>query len=267
MAYMEMNHRSEVLQMDMTFAAVIPDQWSEKGKKTNRPVIWLLHGGYGNYSDWIRNTNAVKIAEEKGVAMIFPEAHHSCFVNMKEGARYGDYIGWELPEFVKKLFPMISRERKDWHVCGFSNGGYGCIQVALTHSEIFGNAGAFAAGDMEDKPYRKGDDSNWSRNRRAIMGTGDIHETEYSLKYCARRLMNTDKSLPKIYHACGRLDPWYDMNQKVRRFFEGLDGNPYQYYYEEYPEHGHTYSFIEQALKDYIRAVKICCRDAATQES
>ena len=89
MAYMEINHHSEVLEMDMTFAAVIPEQWSAK---KNRPVIWLLHGGYGNYSDWIRNTNAVNIAEERGVALILPEAHHSCFVNMKEGARYGDYI-------------------------------------------------------------------------------------------------------------------------------------------------------------------------------
>ena len=189
--------------------------------------------------------------------MILPEAHHSCFVNMKEGARYGDYIGYELPDIVKKLFPMLSRERRDWHVCGFSNGGYGCIQVALTHSEVFGNAGAFAAGDMEDKPYRKTDTSNWSKNRQAIMGTGDIHETQYSLKYCARMLLDSEQPLPRIYHACGRMDPWYEMNQMVRGFFEGLKENPYRYHYVEYLEHGHTYPFIEQALKDYIRAMEI----------
>lgn len=176
MAYMEINHHSEVLQMDMTFAAVIPEQWSAK---KNRPVIWLLHGGYG------------------------------------------------------------------------------CIQVALTHSEVFGNAGAFAAGDMEDKPYRKTDTSNWSKNRQAIMGTGDIHETQYSLKYCARMLLDSEKPLPRIYHACGRMDPWYEMNQMVRGFFEGLKENPYRYHYAEYLEHGHTYPFIEQALKDYIRAMEI----------
>ena len=152
---------------------------------------------------------------------------------------------------------MLSRERRDWHVCGFSNGGYGCIQVALTHSEVFGNAGAFAAGDMEDKPYRKTDTSNWSKNRQAIMGTGDIHETQYSLKYCARMLLDSEKPLPRIYHACGRMDPWYEMNQMVRGFFEGLKENPYRYHYVEYLEHGHTYPFIEQALKDYIRAMEI----------
>ena len=113
--------------------------------------MWLFHGGYGNYSDWVRNTNAVRIAEEMQIALIMPEVHHSCFVNMKEGARYGDYVGRELPDRIKSWFPILSRRREDWHVCGFSNGGYGCIQTALTHSEVFGNAGAFAAGDMEDK--------------------------------------------------------------------------------------------------------------------
>lgn len=116
--------------------------------------------------------------------MILPEAHHSCFVNMKEGARYGDYIGYELPDIVN-------------------------------------------------------------------------HETQYSLKYCARMLLDSEKPLPRIYHACGRMDPWYEMNQMVRGFFEGLKENPYRYHYAEYLEHGHTYPFIEQALKDYIRAMEI----------
>lgn len=257
MAYMELDHDSDVLQMEMTFAAVIPETWNGREKGETCPVLWLLHGGYGNYSDWVRNTNAVRIAEETGMALIMPEVHHSCFVNMKEGANYGDYVGRELPQLVKNLFPVLSGKREDWHVCGFSNGGYGCIQVALTHADVFGNAGAFAAGDMEDKAYEKGEDSNWSRNRKAIMGMGDIRETEYSLKYCARVLLERGVPLPRVYHACGGMDPWHDMNQKVRRFFEGLENNPYQYHYTEYPEHGHTYPFIEQALTDYIRAVKI----------
>ena len=32
MAYMELNHHSDILQMDMTLAVVIPEKWKKKGR-------------------------------------------------------------------------------------------------------------------------------------------------------------------------------------------------------------------------------------------
>ncbi len=245
MSFIEMSLYSDTLQMNVDVDMVLPA--ALPGKKLK--VLWLYHGGNGDHGDWVRSTNAIRFAEERRVALIMPGVHNSCFVDMLHGPTYGTYIGKELPDKIGKMFIILSEKREDNYVAGFSNGGYGCIRTALLYPETFGYAGAFAAGDQEDNPFIN-DGGRGAQNRVALFGDGNLQQTEYSLKYCARKLLNTDKPLPKIYHACGEFDPWYDKNQLVRLFFEGIKGNPFNYHYIEYKGLGHTDVFREKALNE-----------------
>lgn len=252
MSFVELNFYSDTLQMKVDVNVVVPD--CEPGKKTK--VLWLYHGGYGDHNDWVHNTNVVRMAEERGIAVVMPGVHNSCFVNMVNGPAYGTYVGVELPTVLRSMFTVFSTERTDNYVCGFSNGGYGCIKIGLTYPETFGYIGAFAAGDQEDNEFHNSGDG-WSGNRIAMFGTGEIKGTEYSLKHCARELLRSKRTLPVVYHACGEFDPWHDKNQLVRNFFEELEGNPFHYHYKEYTGLGHTNVFRETALNDFLNYHKI----------
>lgn len=247
MSFIEMSLYSDTLQMNVDVDMVLPA--ALPGKKLK--VLWLYHGGYGDHGDWVRYTNAVRMAEERGIAVVMPNVHNSCFVDMVNGPAYGTYVGVELPVLLRSMFTNLSEDRLDNYVCGFSNGGYGCIKIGLTYPETFGFVGAFAAGDQEDNAFPD-DGRDWSRNRIAMFGKGEIKGTEYSLKHCARELLREKRVLPTVYHACGQFDPWHDKNQLVRGFFEGLEGNPFHYHYVEYEGLGHTNVFRETALNDFL---------------
>ncbi len=249
MGFIELMLDSETLQLTMDVSLVIPG-W-EHHRTHKYKVVWLYHGGYGDHLDWVNHTNAVRLAEERGIILVMPGVHNSCYVDMANGPAYGTWVGVELPRLLRKMFTVFSEDREDNYVCGFSNGGYGCLKIGLTYSETFGHIGAFAAGDQEDNPFPD-DGGDWSRNRIAMFGTGEIQGTEYSLKHCARKLLQEERTLPQVYHACGRFDPWHDKNQLVRHFFQKIEGNPFGYHYREYEDMGHTYAFIDRALQDFL---------------
>lgn len=247
MSFIELTVYSDALQMHMNVNVMLPTKKPDDKYK----VLWLIHGGHGDHGEYVRNTNVMRMAEEKGFAIVMPGVHNSCYVDMLHGGRYGTYMGEELPAKIRSIFPILSEDREDNWISGFSNGGYGSLRTALYYPEVFGYVGAFAAGDQPDNPFVN-DGSKNARNRIALFGDGKLDETEYSVKYCARQLLGSGRPLPKICHACGEFDPWHDKNQLVRRFFESLEGNPFQYRYKEYPGLGHSYVCEEAALKDFI---------------
>ena len=59
MALVQMNFESEYLQSNHEISVILPDkprsltpaQFYGSGKKY--PVVWLLHGTFGDHSDWI----------------------------------------------------------------------------------------------------------------------------------------------------------------------------------------------------------------------
>lgn len=247
MAVIEMNLYSHVLEMDMDLYIVLPKEMQENKYRT----LWLFHGGNGDHGDWLRSVRIDDIANERGIAIIMPGVHNSCFVDMKHGGAYGTYVGRELPELVRKFFPALSGQQKDNAAAGFSNGGYGVLRLAMTYPEIYGYVGGFAAGDKADKEFVN-DGSCMARERICMFGDGDIKETEYSIGFQARKNLASQITLPVVFHACGRFDPWRDMNEKVRDVFQSFEGNPYSYQYKEYTVHAHTNPFRERALEDFL---------------
>lgn len=248
MSVIEMNLYSHILEMDMDIYGIIPDK---AGNNKKVKTLWLFHGGNGDHGDWLRATRVNEIANERGIAIIMPGVHDSCFVDMKHGSAYSSYVGGELPALVRRFLPMLSDKQEDNALAGFSNGGYGALRVGMTYPENYGYIGGFAAGDKADKEFVN-DGSRMARERICMFGDGDIKETEYCIHYQAKKNLDLLITLPKVYHACGRFDPWRDMNEQVRDMFRSFEGNPYHYNYKEYSIHAHTNPFRERALEDFL---------------
>lgn len=248
MTSMKINHKSEQLGMSSDCRVLLPDN-IEKGEKLK--VLWLCHGGSGDEDEWLFHSTIAELMKTTRIAMVLVNANDSCFVDMPYWKNYGTYVGRELPEILWEMFPCLSDRREDNYISGLSNGGYGCMIVGLKNRDYFGAIGAFSAGDKADakpKPYVQG-----TMNPRVRMfGQEDISETEYSIKYLARKVAAEDGPKPRVYHACGGLDPWLDLNLMVKECFEGLDCPEYDYMYHQIDDLGHEWKFWDVEIRNFL---------------
>ena len=138
------------------------------------------------------------------------------------------------------------------YVSGFSNGGYGCLHSALKYPSTFSKLVLFL---LVIKPilYLLMITVLKAKNRILLFGDKDIHNTDYCLTYLADKLIADNKKAlaPDIYHACGSLDPWLDMNHIVRDYF--LEHNDfYNYTYDELEGLGHEWKFWDIELQKFL---------------
>ena len=140
---------SKVLKMDTGITIVAPNDF-----QTGHPyqVAYLLHGLYGNNSNWADNTMLPVYANDYPVIFIMPEVARSLYTDMRYGLKYFTYITDELPDICKSIF-NISADRADTAVIGGSMGGYGALKCALSRPEQYGICCAFSSAFLFLKEY------------------------------------------------------------------------------------------------------------------
>ena len=119
--YLGGNHNVGVILPDCPYGAV-PRKFYEEQKKYK--VLWLLHGTFGDYSDWIRKSMIELYATEKNLLVVMPSALNSDYENWPNfglGFNMWDYFFEELMPLVYNWFPA-SQDRKDNYIAGLSMG-------------------------------------------------------------------------------------------------------------------------------------------------
>ena len=135
---------------DMDDPALLTHQMPEKF-----PVLYLLHGHGNDYLSWERFTCVSRYAEEYRIAVVSASVGNSLYMDTIYGEKFYDFIGKELPEFVKAYFPISDRP-EDTYIAGASMGGYGALIHAMTDTEQYRAVGAFSPAtvwskEMEEK--------------------------------------------------------------------------------------------------------------------
>lgn len=247
MALIETHFFSEVLGMEMSVNIVLPQERRPYSGSAKMKVLWLLHGGSGDDTAWIRMSSIERYALEYGVAVIMPGVLNSCFTNMVHGGKFFTYITDELPMLLRHMLPGLSENREHNYISGFSNGGYGTLRIGLARPDLYSAIGAFSAGDKSDIPFVK-DGSRRSLERIILFGEDSLKGTENDLKYLGNQAIRKNMLLPRVYHACGSLDPWLDLNRIMRDYFMALNGNPYDYVYHEAENYSHSWDYWDMEI-------------------
>jgi putative tributyrin esterase len=251
MAWIETYVYSEVLGMEVPVHVILPQEKQPFRKNIKHKVLWLLHGGSGDETAWHRMSTIERYAIQYGLAVIMPGGMNSCFTDMEHGGKFFTYMTEELPTIIQQLFPRLSSERKDHFISGFSNGGYGCLRIGLARPDLYSAIGAMSAGDKADVPFVN-DGSKKAQGRIEIFGDGDIKNTHHDLKYLAVQAAKSGQELPRIYHSCGSLDPWLDLNETLRDFFYGLQ-HTFDYTYQSAEGYGHTWDFWDMEIIRFLK--------------
>ena len=228
MAFLQVEFFSSVLGKGMSMNVLLPQtaagQIGVDGKApdTRYPTLYLLHGMSDNHSAWMRYTAIERFAQERGIAVVMPNADLSFYCNMEHGLNYFSFIADELPAVCRDFFPRMSPDREDTFIGGLSMGGYGALKIAFARPERFSRAVAFSAvadvGEFVKTTYE---------SRKPVLKSifddlEGVSGSEHDLFVAARSLAESGKPLPRLWMWCGTEDGLCDLNKRAMEAFSSL---------------------------------------------
>lgn len=141
--------------MDKTYkaAVVLPNSYAKS--KANYPVVYLLHGAYGHFRDWLKSTpNKIllhNLADQYNIIIVTPEGENFSFYidsPVNKGSQFETYITKEVIQKIDKNYRTIA-DKKGRVITGLSMGGHGALYLSTKHPELFSAAGSMSgAVDM-----------------------------------------------------------------------------------------------------------------------
>ncbi|MBP6285744.1 MAG: esterase family protein [Ferruginibacter sp.] len=210
--------------MHRQIKAVLIKPGSYQNKSKRFPVVYLLHGYDGWYSNWIIRAPELKNhADTYQTIIVCPDGAVSSWYfdsPVDKNYRYETYITVDVVRYVDKNYRTIA-DRNHRAITGLSMGGHGALFLALRHSNIFGAAGSMSGGlDLKevgyrfDLPKRIGDTVRYAKNWQdlSILGLAE--------KYTGTKL--------KIIFDCGVNDIFIGGNRRLHQKMLALK-IPHQY--------------------------------------
>lgn len=140
--------QSKLVGASLPYNVVLPTDY-DTAKTTRYPVLYLLHGLTGHYSDWASRSNVADYAEQYRLIVVMPEGNDGWYTDSATitSDKYETYILQELIPDVQQRYRTIEA-RYGRAIAGLSMGGYGAIKFGLKSPATFAFAastsGAFA---------------------------------------------------------------------------------------------------------------------------
>ncbi|MBB5394092.1 alpha/beta hydrolase family protein [Mucilaginibacter sp. AK015] len=135
---------SAAMNKDLKAVVIKPADYSAEKKY---PVLYLLHGFSGKYSDWIKKVPTIsQLADNYHMLIVCPDGNFAGWYfdsPMNKEWMYETYIANELVSYIDKHYATITN-RKGRAITGLSMGGHGAFFLAFKHQDIFGAAGSMS---------------------------------------------------------------------------------------------------------------------------
>jgi len=141
--------KSEILNTEKEYTIYLPSDYGDSDKKY--PVLYLLHGAWGNSQSWIEYGNLKEIADKSiragealSMIIVMPDARgladdhggkNMGYFNVPDW-RYEDYFFEELIPYVDNNYRTIAN-KYNRSIAGLSMGGGGAIAYAQIHPSYF----------------------------------------------------------------------------------------------------------------------------------
>lgn len=199
--------------MHKNIKAVVIKPSSYKKKKNSFPVVYLLHGYSGDFSNWITKVPELnKYADEYQTLIVCPDGGYSSWYfdsPMDTAYRYETYVASEVVAFIDKNYRTIA-DKNHRAITGLSMGGHGALYLALRHDDVFGAAGSMSGGV----------DLNESKNRFHIMkriGDTILQANNWHDMTVINLIEKYPNTNLKIYFDCGEKDIFISGNRRLHQ--------------------------------------------------
>ncbi len=223
-----------------TFTAVLPVDLPPDGMTPRPyaqgpfPTLYLLHGYSGNQVDWLYRSDIEKWAMRHRMAVIMPSgANYFYLDNETTGERFGGYIGEELVEVTRKMFPL-SNKRADTAIAGLSMGGYGAVRNGLLYADTFGAILGLSSALITDQvaamtPEGGGTQiAPYGYYTHTFGDPGKLLGSDKDPKHLAKVRLQDGKA-PRLFLACGTDDFVMKENRDYHAFLSEI-GYPHTWW-------------------------------------
>jgi len=200
---------SSVMQKNLAAIVAVPEN---SGDQSRQPVVYLLHGYSGNYTDWSKHVELGYLADRYNVFLVCPEgASNSWYLDspLQKDSQYESHIINEVIPVIDQRYSTIAK-KEGRAITGLSMGGHGALYLAIRHPQLFK-----AAGSMSGVV-----DLQFSTKRWEIAQKVGVYE-EFPERWEKHSVINMVGQMEPVALAyiidCGVDDMFIDINRKMHQ--------------------------------------------------
>lgn len=230
---------SVALGQTKSYHVYLPPDWCHR---TGLPLLVMLHGWDGDYTDWVNQGRLDQAAdtlilagEIEPLIILMPDGDNSFYVDGPTG-NYETYVVDELIRAVDADFPTAGTHDSRF-IGGLSMGGYGALYLGLRHPDLFSAIGAHSPALLlpQDAPV-------W------LYGSQQERFTERDI--VSLIMQDGWPSHIRLFVDIGARD---GLMQGVYILFGSLFGQPLPYFEGHVWPGGHDWSYWSGHAPDYLR--------------
>lgn len=230
---------SNSMHKNIRCVVITPSSYGRNSKPY--PVVYLLHGHSGDYSDWVKKAPALLPAvDEMNVLVVCPDGNYNSWYfdsPIDTGYKYETHVALEVPHYIDAHYRTIA-SRKGRAITGLSMGGHGALYLGIRHKDVFGAAGSMSGG-VDFRPFPK----NWQIDQR--LGDYATHQQTWddnTVMHAVDQLQNGELA---IAFECGVDDFFIQVN---RNLHQKLVEKKIAHDYTERPG-GHSWPYWSNAIQ------------------
>jgi putative tributyrin esterase len=236
-------YTSDALGRTMPYIILLPESYAADATQ-HFPVLYLLHGRHGDYTNWARLTRLPEHAARFPMIIVCPEGDNACYLNGANGERWEDDLVSALPAHIEATY-RVRTDRSGRAIAGLSMGGYGAFNAGMRHPErycaVSSHSGAFGIPIWDD-------DAAPASQRAALGPLGSSTRHEYDPHRIIEQAVRTHgaDTLPMLAIDCGTEDSprLLESNRALHRTLTRLGVH---HFYRERPG-GHDWEYWDREV-------------------
>jgi len=242
---------SAIMKKTYKAAIVLPASYAKN--KRSYPVLYLLHGGYGHFDDWLLKTPdkllVQNISDQYNFIVVMPEGEvFSYYIDspVDKGSQFETYITKEVIEKIDNSYRTI-KDRKGRVITGLSMGGYGALYLSARHPDLFCAAGSMSGAlnpDMQAWKLPPEATKNIKNAFEKILGPFETNQQVYADASVINKADKIKADSISLIFDDGVDDFLIEANRELHRRLV-FNGTPHEY--AERPG-SHTWAYWQNSL-------------------
>lgn len=247
-----------------TSVRVLLPQHVEKGRRY--PVLYLLHGGVGDFRDWTRAGDVERLTSDLPLIVVMPDGGPVGWYTNWFNRGAGGPPQWETYH-IDQLIPWVDAEmptlaaREGRAIAGLSMGGFGALSYAARHPDLFIAAAAFSGfvdiANPQFAPLLQGMFPLLKANAKDIFGD----YSKQSIRWRARNPVDLAENLKSVTIVlrtgngrAGADNPRLDIvefavHATMKSLQARLEELQIEHVWEDYGPAGHNYVHWKRSLE------------------
>ncbi|MDO6392045.1 alpha/beta hydrolase family protein [Pontibacter sp. BT731] len=241
--------QSPSMQKTLKAGVVTPDGYQKK-KSGPYPVLYLLHGYSGNFSNWLKvppqKDLLQTMADKYQLIIVTPDGGFSSWYYdspVDKQSQYETFITQELRQEIERRYKAIP-ERSARFISGLSMGGHGALYLSARNPELY-----LAAGSMSGAlNVSRSESEKLLKSIEAVLGPKPENMERFRQNSVVHMVPELKQSGVHLIVDCGVADMLLEDNRELHRrlVYEKV---PHEYI--ERPG-AHTWAYWGNALEYHL---------------